>query len=156
MKSHKRLLYISLSGFVLTAASFLLMPVNAMEPGVTPVRIITTIMFWSGLIIGVTCQVMLAKRLKKPIRENERAAKRRVGALCFLSNRYASAADLLLALSFIALIISLFAESAFGYFNFIIRSVLVLSLSGHCILNGRMYYYINHNQKRGANNEENV
>ena len=155
MKSNKRLLNLSLAGFAVTAASFLLMPINAYEPGVTPVRVLSGSLFWLGMIVGVVCQIMLAKRLRQPIREHEKASKRRVGVLCFFSNRFASIADLLLAVSLIALIVSFFAESALGYFNYIIRFVFILALSGHCILNGKMYYYINH-QKRGANNEENV
>lgn len=155
MKNSKSraLLYLSIVGFAVMSLTFLLMPIGASGAGVTPFRAAIGGAFWLGLILGIVSQIMLTLELKKQ-RDDKAGKRRNIGLITFLSNPLAAAADALMVLSFILLIISLFFQNAFGYFNYIIWFAFTFSLSMHCILNGKNYYKIKRIEKRSVRNEE--
>ena len=151
MKSNKssRLLYASVIGFFVMSASFLLMPLGGIEPGPTPMRVLRGVLFWLGLAVGAISQIALSSSLKEIKRASKRPRKG-VGVATFMSNRIAFIFDVLLILSIIAFTVSLFIQSALGYFNYIIWFLFLFSLCMHSIFNGKNYYYLQLDNKRSV------
>lgn len=146
IKKQKYMFWISTLGFFVMSLSFLLMYRDIMYIGVPPRTIIAGIAFWGMLIVGVVAQLMLYISMREPIKSDFSTKKRKIGLICFFSNRYAAIADLLMMVSAIILIISFIFTDASNYFNYIILSVFVFSFSMHCVLNGRKFYYMIHNK----------
>ena len=146
MKKQKCMFWISAFGFFAMSLSFLFIYQDIMYIGTSIRKVIAGIVFWVMLIIGIAAQIMLYLSLRKSIKADFTTKKRKIGLICFFSNRYAAVADLFMTLSVITLIISYAFTDASNYFNYIILSVFVFSLSMHCILNGRKFYYMKHNK----------
>lgn len=146
---HKRtdrvFLYISLSGFLVTSASFLLMPVEA-------VNIVPGLMFWVGLIIGSSFQVILAirRRVSLKIEGSGRKEKRppRCGLFSFESNREATIVDNILVVSFVAAVLAFIITKGFGFVCYPFIATTVFSFCLHCILNGRIYFHLKEHKLR--------
>lgn len=157
MNKSRLLLLVSIAGFFVMSASFLLMPINAGKPGATLAKIVVGSLFWLGLSAGVVSQILLTKELKGTLAAMKRSPRRKrgIGLITFLSNRYAAAADAVMVLSLILLILSLFLSRAFGYFCYIIWFVFLFSFSMHCVLNGKNYYSMKLIEKRSVKYEEN-
>lgn len=146
MKKQKYMFWISTLGFFVMSLSFLFMNQDILYLGVPPRIIIAGIAFWGMLIIAVVGQLMLCVSMRESIKSDFSTQKRKIGLICFFSNRYAAVADLLMIVSAIILIVSFIFTDASNYFNYIILSVFVFSFSMHCVLNGRKFYYMIHNK----------
>ena len=97
------LLGISITGFALTAFSFLLLFVDN-------IKILLGALFWGGLLLGTIFQLILAGRRKKFFAaygaSMKKMQKARCGLLTFGSNRGAIIADYSLLLSVVALVVA--------------------------------------------------
>lgn len=147
MKQNKAdyiLLSLSIGGFLLLAISFPLMPLETMG-------IIPGMLFWSGLSIGVVCQIVLEARrralLAKYKVKRETMQKPRNGFLSFCSNRIAMVADMILVISAIVTVAVFVITKGAGYLCYVSLAVLVFSLCLHCIFNGRNYVFIKNQTK---------
>ncbi len=138
-------LYISIGSFFLMACSFLLMPINFETTNLQFMSYCVGIMFWVFLILGIVSQIILAKQRKNWfIRNRIRRfrTKSKSGVIAFVQNLPATIADITLVISIIALIVSIVLTNAMGYACYIFMALLVFSFCMHCILNGKIYYYL--------------
>lgn len=146
------LLCVSIGSFLLMALSFLVMPLKMPNIEQRILNIIIGSMFWGFLIIGVAIQVILAQRRKAWIRRNHLRRNRnflyaKVGIIEFAQNIFGCIADLILGLSLIFLIIALVLTRSVGYVCYIAISVSVFAFCLHCILNGKIFYYVQNQDK---------
>lgn len=137
------LLFISLISFLLTATSFLLMP---METDNSLFTVVCGVIFWLFLIIGIVLQVVLASRRRKwytsnRIRRSRNKAKS-VGIISFFQNIPAIISDIVMGLSVIGLVISVSVTDGTGYICYVCIAVLIFSFSAHCVFNGKIYHHI--------------
>ncbi len=155
MKQRKQdiiLLCVSIGSFFLMSLSFLLMPITIpnMQPRI--LNIIVGSAFWGFLIIGVAMQVVLAQRRKAWSRRNhlchnQKLLFSKVGIVAFAQNVFGCIADVMLGLSLIFLIIALVLTKSTGYICYIAFAIFVFAFCLHCILNGKVFYFI-HNQDK--------
>lgn len=131
-------LMISNISFFLLSVSFLLMPLEVISP------LVTGSMFWLFLLIGITSQIVLTVRFKKRCSKNKtwHLQKNKIGLLVFGQNLYAKIADVSLVLSIVGLIVAMKLTDGTGYSCYIFLAMVVYTLSMHCILNGKIYFYI--------------
>ncbi|MGN0449497.1 MAG: hypothetical protein ACI4G0_03960 [Ruminococcus sp.] len=146
IKKQKNMFWISTLGFFVMSLSLLFMYQDILYIGMPIREVIASIVFWVMLLIGILVQIMLYISMRESIKSDFATKKRKIGLICFFSNRYAAVADLLMIVSMIILIISFILTDASNYFNYIILSVFVFSFSMHCVLNGRKFYYMIHNK----------
>lgn len=150
MKRRKQdiiLLCVSLGSFFLMSLTFLIMPITI--PNIEP-RILNVIIgsaFWGFLIIGVAMQVILAQRRKAWIRRNHlmhdcKSINSKVGIIAFAQNIFGGIADAILGLSLIFLITALVLTKSAGYICYIAFAMFVFAFCLHCILNGKIFYFI--------------
>ena len=146
------LLCVSISSFFLMAISILLMPlkISSIEPQMLNAAIGS--MFWGFFIIGVLIQVVLNKRRKAWIRRNHLWRNRnflfsKVGIIAFAQNIFGCIADALLGLSLVLLITSLILTNSSGYICYVALAILVFAFCLHCILNGKIFYYVQNQDK---------
>lgn len=144
------LLYISIGSFFLMSCSFLLMPIDFAAKGLQIVNLLIGIMFWLFLVLGITIQLILSKIRKNWFTKNHIRrfqCKSRIGLISFVQNIPACIADGVCVISLIGLIISVIITSATGYACYIFMSLLVFSFCMHCILNGKIYYFLTNQDK---------
>lgn len=146
------LLCVSIGSFYLMALSFLLMPLKLPEIEPRILNIISGTMFWGFLIIGIVMQVILAQRRKIWIRRNHLQRNRnflhsKVGIIAFAQNVFGRIADVIFGLSLIALIIALILTGSAGYVCYIALAVFIFAFCLHCILNGKIFYYVQNQDK---------
>ncbi len=137
--------YISIGSFFLMASTFLLMPTDFRTMNLQFMSYGVGIMFWAFLILGIVSQIILTKQRKNWfIRNRIRRfrTKSKSGVITFMQNLPATIADLTLVISIIALIVSIVLTNAMGYTCYIFMALLVFSFCMHCILNGKIYYYL--------------
>ena len=155
-------LWISIVSFFLMSATFLLMPLDNMISSLKDSKIvlIAGIGFWSFLIIGIVSQVILAARRRswyKTQRLSERRSNvRRIGLIVFGFNKLASAADILMIVSLIGMVVSMMFTKATGYICYVFLAMLSFAFCMHCILNGKIFYHITHHYKNNGKIERNT
>ncbi len=135
---------ISIISFLILAISFLLMPLGGTEDN-SVYSMVAGIMFWVSIVIGISAQCVLSGRRKswnKGHKNLKNKRSQRIGVISFFRNKYAVAADITAIVSLIGLVIALAATQAVGYICYVFISVFVFSLSMHCILNGKNFYYV--------------
>lgn len=144
IKKARILLSGSVVSFFLMSASFLLMPIDLMANAVVG------IMFWIFFLLGIVFQIILASQKESWIQNEQkrkrRLHKKRVGIFSFMQNFLACIADVICVLCIIGLIVSVYLTNGIGYVCYIFMAMLSFSFCMHCILNGKIYYYIT-NQK---------
>lgn len=138
--------------FSINDTVFSVMPLNM--PNIEPriLNIIIGSVFWGFLIIGIVMQVILARRRKMWIRRNHLWRNRnftysKVGILAFAQNTFGCIADVILGLSLIILIIAAVLTKSAGYVCYAALAVFVFAFCLHCILNGKIFYYIQNQNK---------
>lgn len=125
--------------FFLMSVDFLIMPIgNNVEKNMRWFEVLTGILFWLPLIIGVVLQVILSLNYKKNINKNMTDNKQ-FGAISFFKNKIAAVFDVISVISFIAFITMLIFTSATSYFCYILISLFAFSFCMHCILNGKIF-----------------
>ena len=137
-KIDRILLGVSVGGFFLMSLSFLVMPVASLA-------VIPGLMFWLGLTIGVTLQILLEVRRRRFFEaysiKREKMQKPRNGLLSFGSNKMAMIADLATVVSVLAMILAFVFTKGYGYICYVFITAAVFSFCMHCILNGRIYFH---------------
>ena len=144
-------LYISIACFFLMSLSFLFMPIDTSTQNYKLVNALTGIFYWVFLILGCVTQVILSKMRKKWLIENRikkyELRRQKIGMLSFMKNKYGLVADILLLVSIIGLIVASIVTEGIGYICYIFMATLVFSFCMHCILNGKIYYYLTNREK---------
>ena len=132
------LLGISVGSFLLMSASFLLMPIES-------ITIIPGLLFWIGLVLGITLQIVLEIRRRaffKSYSVNRgKMQKPKNGLLSFGSNALAIIADRSMVISFVAMILAFVITKGYGYICYVFIATTVFSFCMHCVLNGRIYFH---------------
>lgn len=134
----------SVVGFLTLSVSFLLMPVAG-------IGYLSGILFWAGLILGISMQVVLDMRRRALFARyhasGRQMQKRRNGMFSFWSNPAAKVADVGLALGIVATILVFAITKGVGYGCYICLAATVFCFCMHCVLNGRNYFHVR-NKKR--------
>ncbi len=138
---------ISIFFFLMFAVSFLLMPLESEVPteNTSVYSLVAGLMFWSSIIMVIVTQCVLAFRRKywfETHRIRKVRASQKIGVISFFENIYATVADIVSILSFIGFIVSTIVTHGTGYICYVLLSLFVFSFGMHCVLNGRIYYYV--------------
>lgn len=140
------LLYISIISYFVMAVTILFMSTENYA-----FRTTIAIIFYIGLIIGIVTQVLLSKRRRNWIKENkvsdEKMLDGRIGLLAIAQNRFALVADGACVVSLIAFIISHFVSYGLAYVGFVFLAIFIFAFCMHCVLNGKVYYYITNKRR---------
>ena len=107
--------------------------------------ILTGILFWSGLILGVVSILLVnqhRKRFEKRKSINYRKKQHRVGAISFFNNKPAAIADIALVVLLIIILAAMFIPVISQNITIIFLAFLLLSVYMHCMLNGVNFIYI--------------
>ena len=143
-KIDRLLIGISIGGYAVLAISFMLVPVEGLG-------IVSGILCWGGLFIGVVLQFVLEARRRSLFAKynvkRETMQKVRNGLLSFGSNRIALVADGLMIVSIVATILAFILTKGTGDLCYVCLSVLIFSFCMHCILNGRIYIFVKNQNK---------
>lgn len=145
--------------FLMLSVSFLLMPLGneASTESISLYTLIAGLMFWISIIMGIITQCVLAYRRKnwQAIHRIKKArVAQRIGLISFFKNSYAAIADAATILSLIGLVIVMIATQGSGYICYVCISLFVFSFSMHCILNGKVFYYVVNQNKLSQNMEK--
>ena len=148
----KILLVASMLCYLVLAISFLLMPLEGkiIAANVSLYSLIAGLAFWLSIIGGIATQCILANRRKKWFSKHHiKRVKHsdKIGLISCMKNIYAVVADIFVAVGVIGLIVSVIATQATGYVCYVFVSLLVFSFSMHCILNGKIYYFVINKEK---------
>lgn len=132
------LLGISIGSFLLMSASFLWMPLDTAS-------FIPGLLFWFGLILGVSLQIVLEVRRRAFFAsyevKREEIQKPRNGLLTFGANQAAVIADDVMILSVIAAVLAFIITKGHGFVCYVFIATTTFSFCLHCILNGRIYFH---------------
>ena len=138
---------VSVFFFLMLSISFLLMPIEGGNPekSLSGYGLAAGAMFWLSIIMMIVTQSVLARRRKSwctahRIRKSKMPQK--IGLISFFKNGYAIIADVVTVISLAGFIIAMFATQGTGYICYVFASLFVFSFSMHCVLNGKVYYYI--------------
>ena len=139
------ILTISIISYFLLAASFLFMPLENEQ-----LQIMAGVMFWVFLILGIVSQVLLAIWFRQACSKNKewRIQKQRIGIFTIGKNKFSVVADIILLISAVTFVVLMIFTRGTGYISYIVLTILVFSFSMHCVLNGKVYYYICERAKR--------
>lgn len=141
------LILVSVLSLCFFSFSFLLMSIeneNTSEK-LSICSLIAGIIFWISMLILIVVQIVLSLRMRKwmkkyKIKQFRDASK--IGAISFFKNTYAIVADVLMVISLTALVVLIVVTQGTGYICFIAITIFVFSFSMHCVLNGKVFYYV--------------
>ena len=133
--------------FLMLSVSFLLMPLGGDAPTeeISSYAIVSGIIFWLSILMGSATQYVLAYRRRSWYKINRLRKVRtaqKIGLISFFKNTYAVVADAIAILSLLGLVIAMIVTQGTGYICYVFVSLFVFSFSMHCILNGKIFYYI--------------
>ncbi len=143
----------SIVGFLILSVSFLLMPVdsNDAQGKIGVISLLSGIMFYLGLIIGIVMQISASVSCKKVIKKSGIKEKiegqPKIGLISFFQNKLAKIFDVLKAISLIGLIVVISFITSTGYICYVLIATLVFSFFMHCIFNGKNYFYVSNEEK---------
>ena len=141
-KKNRMLLWLTFGGFCMMGVSFLLMMPHPKLDG-PAVSLLAGILFWLSLVMGITCQSILSGQRRAWERKNRKKSDwKQVGLFCFWQNKAAAVADVLMATSLLALVISLAVTNASGYACYVFLGLFVAALASHGIFNGKNFRYV--------------
>ena len=141
-------LYASLCAFFVMSIDFMFMPIgiNDFSKNYKAVSIVTGIIFWLGLIAGITLFILYALKCKAQFNQIQKyndnfgtADNKRIGLISFFSNRVALVSDVVFILSAILFAVLMIFTKRTAYICYIVLSLLVFSFITHCIFNGKIY-----------------
>lgn len=143
------ILWASAAGFFVMSLSFLLIPAEKLGylPG---------ILFWGGMIGGITLQTLLEHRRRKTGTGRRRRNERRNGFWSVGSNREALVADCVFLGSIIFTVLAFVLTRGMGYVCYCAIALMLFSFCMHCVLNGRNYsrLYDSRKTQRKLNNKK--
>lgn len=136
--------------YLLNAAMLLVMPFVPLFPIAANRKytLIVGLTFWITLALAIAAIVLAIisrRKFKKANPKAYNASDCRWGVITFFSNVIAIIFDLMFVVAAFALCIMLMLGRFKGYFAFVVLFMLVLSLSMHCLFNGRVFKTIKHN-----------
>lgn len=153
MRNRKKLktaMCISVAMWVLLASSFLLM--KPIVENTSSVRrflvLVLGLAFWCALVLGIVFQVKAAIHYRRICAKEKISATGLPGAFRFFSNPMAIAADIGLVVSLVTGLVLLKYPTEKLYVYFLELFFLTLSISMHCIWNGKMMRMLHSDKKR--------
>lgn len=157
MKKEKKLIKRTVLFLLISSAALLLTAVGDYrgEWWNVVAAIAVGVLFWLFLILGYVSFWKLSKARKQQEKKNRSVSRGKPGIIVFFSNRYATAADIAMAVSLIVVIISQFVPVG-EIISLAAAAVFVFSAQMHCILNGINYKYVgksktvDHEAKHGS------
>ena len=109
-------------------------------------NIVMGVCFWIFLLTGIIFQIMLSVQIKKWCIKTRllrsKYKKNSIGIISFFSNTFAIVSDILLGVCLVLFTILFLVTDGTNVITYILFSILFLSFCGHCIFNGKNYYYI--------------
>lgn len=138
---------LSIFFFLMLSVSFLLMPLGSEIPNesLSPYTLVAGLMFWTSMVMGIVTQCVLANRRRGWYtihRIRKARSTQKIGLISFFKNFYAIISDVVATISLAGLVISMVVTQGTGYVCYVFVSLFVFSFSMHCILNGKVFYYI--------------
>lgn len=156
-KSYKvKRLWFGLSIFFLamTSLSVVIMPYNSRNYGVTDMKILTGIMFWSGLTGTLFFAALINYFRRKDKLFNKAAEKyNRLALTHFFQNLPAKIFDSLMIIS-VAGFIACVAFKASVDVSFVFISAIIFTFGMHCMLNGINFVYVMNKRIRRVKRHE--
>lgn len=150
-KQDKILLCISIACFLFMSLTFLIMPIEIPEGNARLLSCLVGAAFWTTMAAGIIIQIILSRRRIHWEKEHALFQKHgfhiRIGVCAFAQNLYALAADVLCAISLIAFIGSMIITKSTGYSCYVTLSVFSFAFCMHCILNGKIFDYVQNQDK---------
>lgn len=147
MQGNKKLnllFIISVIGFLVMSADFLLMPLGSSAGNNRGMVMVTGLLFWLGLAVGIVFFVLYARQCKRLYDAKDSSQqdqqKKRIGLISFFSNRMAMIADIVFFVSAVAFAALMIFTDGTAYINYIVLFILVLSFIAHCVFNGKSFY----------------
>ena len=140
----RKCFWISVPLLLLNGLSFLFMRwavKNTESSGGVTVMAVGTF-FWLTLIGGYVLLSIANRRRKRFIvkkMDGDLSMSQRTGLLSFFRNKYGTAADVVLLLSVIGLLVLGAAKATDGFLVYVLLSLLAVSFHMHCLFNGRVY-----------------
>lgn len=104
--------------------------------------VLTGLLFWFGLILGAVLLFIVNQHRKKYVSNRRTLAKKRIGAIHFLSNQWAAIADITLLGSFVLMLAVMFIPGVGQSIATVLFSFLLFAIYMHCVLNGINFIYI--------------
>ena len=142
-RSKTKLLFWSAAAlFFINAATFLIMPLmpSLGDAGNRASVVIIGLVFWLSLIGAIVLVVLGAAAMRREYSNADPTGKRTLpGVFAFFSNKFAVAADVVLIISAICMLILILLKKTNVYLAFVVLFVLILSFYSHCMLNGRIF-----------------
>ena len=120
--------------------------------------VMTGVLFWLFLILGYISFFRLSRSRKAFEAKHPDAVKRKSrkpGVIVFFSNRYAATADIVMVISLIIFLLSLFVPFL-GTLKLLWLAVLIFAAQMHGILNGINYKYIMYIQQNKRSKTRNT
>lgn len=150
-KQDRILLYISIACFFLMSLTFLIMPIKISEERTKLISCLIGAAFWITMAAGIIMQIILARRRAswetKNVIRRKRGYRSKIGVIAFAQNPLALVADISCAVSLIVFIGTMIITKSTGYSCYIALSVFVFTFCMHCILNGKIFYYVQNQNK---------
>lgn len=152
IRQRRRWLILFVAFDIIFATSIIVLPfVLTSDEAMVPYRFLVGALFWIGLLGLIATAVWInTKRRRSNGFKIASEGKKKLGAIHFFQNYYATAADIIMLVSLLAVILlewvanrQSLAISTIGVFIF--------SFNMHCMLNGICYEYINYKVRRVTN-----
>ena len=144
-RADMRLLRWSMVALGLMSLSFLLMvPQEQSRQAMDLMTILAGLCFWLPFLAGLALQLKLWAQCRKHYKTHRQPGKpaKRVGVICFFRNPVATVWDIVMFVAVAALVISLLATNGSGAICFLFFSITMFAFCGHCVYNGRSYFFI--------------
>lgn len=153
VKRGRVLFKVAVAAYGISSGSILFLPFSGNgSDSLTAVGYLIGILFWAGLIAGSGCWIAayIGCRQKKGMQTA--IASERVGMLCFFQNRQAMIADVVLAISLIAMICNMIIGFNV-WVSLLIIFLLLYSFHLHYLFNGRLYKFLFKKRRRRERKE---
>lgn len=138
-------LYVSVVSLRITSLCFILIPFTAIIDSDKKLicNIMISLVFWRSLLLSCTMLVLANNKLRsinKYVTVRRFLGKSKIGIISFCSTDMGKIFDAILILSLIAFLINIIIlEDLNEIITYFIISILVFSLSMHCVFNGKIY-----------------
>lgn len=142
--TRKKLLVISMLGFLVSALTVVLLPFseNGSEDTISFVGVLIGTFFWIGIFIGVAFFILAWKVVKDDEQYKKIKEEKKPGYVSLFSNKEAKINDSILVIAFVVVIISVFVPMMPDILILLGLFFMIYSFCLHFILNGRVYKYL--------------
>ena len=133
--------------FLIMSAAFLMIPLESeiMVGGLSVFSFAAGIMFWATIVLSAVFLVILSVRRKKfykkyGLKLNNEI--KRIGLFSFFKNKPAIVVDIVMVICLTALVTVFFLSGGTEYICYVFISLSVFTVTMHCLLNGKIYFYV--------------